>query len=655
MPHVLVRHTPLVVGNNTLQVVLRGQVTKEIVHEIKEAISALRESDLELVRLPLLRVERGFWVFAGTCRSIHHASVLQECFYKPLAKLGWTSLVEIKKSQERFNHIAGLLSTAKTAAAAEKFASLLPDPPIVSEDVARNLLDVVEPLKGFQSDYFFKAEETEPVYRPFTGVVFGGGGTIVEPNPMGSFDILANSIVPLGARDTLVLGCGWDYDITPVQEMIGGQGKIDLDLSVFQLNRYGEVMEPPITPKSLKESSGISMWNDNKTGTGDHFDDERVAIQFSKLHPNVKSLVITISIASGPLNFKLIQNIYLRMLDAEHGVREIELWRYNLDATLAQEHHGTVALCRISNEDGLGWKAETLGHYFRPRQVDRIQVQPKDILTHINDEPVKPCTWVGTNTFGFNMQTLQKSLIFNVTKLTFKRPVVFEDASVAHLRSKNLDFVGQSFSITFDPDGDSNCGIKFEENGSSVVVRACNKRNYNPKPESGYIGPLGILNPLPRPVKIRISNIAANIPATDRGGTTDAYLLIGYKTPKASAVSSMLSVSSYDRVNIAETKPAKVKCPTQLTFPEIVVEVPLFSTTGDVPRCNIELMDRDAMSKDDVVFSHTITITYRFTESPKERFLVTPDFVADVEDLKENRGFSKQDVMLAFDAELIYE
>lgn len=76
---------------------------------------------------------------------------------------------------------------------------------------------------------------------------------------------------------------------------------------------------------------------------------------------------------------------------------------------------------------------------------------------------------------------------------------------------------------------------------------------------------------------------------------------------------------------------------------------------GDVPRCNIELMDRDAMSKDDVVFSHTITITHRFTESPKERFLVTPDFVADVEDLKENRGFSKQDVMLAFDAELIYE
>ena len=38
-----------------------------------------------------------------------------------------------------------------------------------------------------------KAAEDAPLYRPLTGVVFGGGGAVLAPNPVGSMDVLTDT------------------------------------------------------------------------------------------------------------------------------------------------------------------------------------------------------------------------------------------------------------------------------------------------------------------------------------------------------------------------------------------------------------------------------------------------------------------------------
>ena len=44
-----------------------------------------------------------------------------------------------------------------------------------------------------------------------------------------------------------------------------------------------------------------------------------------------------------------------------------------------------------------------------------------------------------------------------------------------------------------------------------------------------------------------------------------------------------------------------------------------------------------------------------FVTGNHERVVCHPTFVADIEDLKNNVGFSKQDVKLSFDAELVFK
>ena len=363
------------------------------------------------------------------------------------------------------------------------------------------------------------------------------------------------------------------------------------------------------------------------------------------------------------------------MLDCEKGLREMELWRYNMDIVSSPEGHRAVALCRLTratadvdqNKDGIvsydevkvfnkNWELLTTANYFIPSRIDQIEIKRGDVLTHINREKVRPCTFVGTNTFAFNMQILKKSLLFNTCTLTFYRPDKIADAATAHLIQTDMERVGESFEVEFDPDGDSDCGIAFFEKGSSVCVRSVNRKKYNPKPDNSYIRPIALSNPMPKPVAIKLYNFEAVVPATDRGGTTDVYINIGYKEPKKTATASAFSLRDYDRVKLVSSKPLRTKCPAIIKFDKsIAVQVPLEHTVGYVPRCTIEVRDKDTIGKDDDILVHNFDITWRFVHANHERIVCHPTFVADIEDLKNNAGFSKQDVKLSFDAELVFK
>ena len=676
MPFILLKYSPISPQNNNLRVVLHGHVTEEVVMAIKQALLTLRQTDGELVFIPLLRVERGIWSFFTSVKSKHHPTILQKCFIEPISNLKWIEKSWFDHQKALYERQQALLSQLKQKDCIETF-SPLPDAPPYVNFTELNLLKKADPLKTFAELIFIKATEELPLYRPFTGVVFGGNSEVVQPNPIGSMDILPDTKVPIINRDMVLFGAGWDARRSQVQSMITGGGNIDIDLNVFLINKYGDMLREPVSPKTQKANPcpGITMWPDNNSGVGEFHDDEKVLIEFNKLHPSVTSMLIVLSIHSGARDFRHIQNAYLRMVDCEKGLRELELWRYNMDIVASPEGHRTVALCRLTrananadkNNDGrismgefnmynTNWELLTTANYFMPSRIDRITVLPGDILTHINREKVKPCTFVGTNTFAFNMQVLKKSLLFNTCILTFSRPNRIVDAETAHLVQTNMERVGESFEVEFDPDGDSNCGIQFYEKGSSVCVRHVDQRKYNPKPENSYIRPISCLNPAPRPVAVKLYNFEAVVPATDRGGTTDVYINIGYKEPKKTATASAFSLRDYNRVKLVSSKPLRTKCPAVIKFDKsIAVQVPIEHTVGFVPRCSIEVRDKDTVGRDDDILIHNFDITWRFVTGNHERVVCHPTFVADIEDLKNNAGFSKQDVKLSFDAELVFK
>jgi stress response protein SCP2 len=649
-------------GRGFLQIALKGQVTEQLVVAINGALEALRRSDVELAKMPLMRVERGVWRFNTYVPSDNHSTILLEGFATPAAACGWMAYETVNLMQQRYDIALKLLAGAKADGPADKRNAIEvpPKPPLWDEAWKLRLLMAGDSLGAWEKLIFVKAAEAAPTYRPLTGVVFGGGGQTLMPNPVGSMDILADTVIPLEDRNMLVFGCGWDTRRSQVHEMmaragVGAKGAPDLDIQVFLCNKWGETLGDPVNPKTNKAVPGITMSPDNRTGAGSVKDDERFVLELNKLHPVVDSLIIAISIASGADSFSKIHNAWIRMLDVNTQSSELEIWRYCIDNARSPDYHRTALLCKVEHSEEGGWQMRTIAQFVKPARADRIQLFRGDVLSHINGVKCKPCTSFGSNTFAFNMSTLGKALAFNVCRLTFKRPNLLRGAAVAHLASHKIERAGTSFDLVFDPDGDKDCGIVFKESKASIVVNGV-KANFNPKPEQ-LLQPIAAPMPPRKPVRVRLSNIKALIPCTDRGGTTDPYLRICYKTPKASAASAMFSVKDFDRTVLAETKPLKkVRCPAEIDFSSITVEAKTDGTmVGQLPRCTIEVMDSDSMSRDDWIFRHDVDLTWMFAMGDVEHIRVQPRQVNDIEDYKANAGFTRQSVLLSYTATAIYE
>lgn len=113
-----------------------------------------------------------------------------------------------------------------------------------------------------------------------------------------------------------VIGLGWNAN---------PNNPPDLDASVLPCTKVGG---EPVLPDAnsfvyygnLKSSDGAILHSgDNLTGDGDG-DDERIAIDTSKLNPSIDDILIVVTIHQGKergQNFGLVRNAYARIYDAD--------------------------------------------------------------------------------------------------------------------------------------------------------------------------------------------------------------------------------------------------------------------------------------------------------------------------------------------------
>ncbi|WP_346870722.1 TerD family protein [Clostridium sp. UBA5119] len=150
----------------------------------------------------------------------------------------------------------------------------------------------------------------------------------------------------------VVLGAGWD---------VANNGQdFDLDIAAFLLNGNNKVANIPadVIFFNNMNGEGIRLEGDNRTGAGDG-DDERIQIDLSKIRRDVEKIVFVVTIHNSQAKrqtFGMVENSYVRLLDAKNNEREI--CRFNL-----KENGSTVTsvvfaeLYRASSE----WQFKAIG------------------------------------------------------------------------------------------------------------------------------------------------------------------------------------------------------------------------------------------------------------------------------------------------------
>lgn len=117
--------------------------------------------------------------------------------------------------------------------------------------------------------------------------------------------------------NNIIVGLGWDARSTDGQPF-------DLDASVFMVGENGLVPSNAHfifynQPKS--PCGGVVYSGDNLTGDGDG-DDETVAVKLAQVDPQVKSLVITVTIHQAEerkQNFGQVRNAFVRLVNQDTG------------------------------------------------------------------------------------------------------------------------------------------------------------------------------------------------------------------------------------------------------------------------------------------------------------------------------------------------
>jgi tellurium resistance protein TerD len=123
----------------------------------------------------------------------------------------------------------------------------------------------------------------------------------------------------------VTVGLGWDVRLTD-------GAAFDLDASAFVLGENGKVLSDAhfvfYNNKATPDGS-VVYGGDNRTGDGAG-DDETIRIDFGRLAPEVKKVVVGVTIHDGQerrQNFGSVSNAYARVIDDMTGK---ELARYDL-------------------------------------------------------------------------------------------------------------------------------------------------------------------------------------------------------------------------------------------------------------------------------------------------------------------------------------
>ena len=153
----------------------------------------------------------------------------------------------------------------------------------------------------------------------------------------------------------IYLGAGWDVAKSGggfFGMFKGGDDSIDLDASLILFNENNQPLDA-VWFGQLKSKDG-SIWHsgDNRTGAGDG-DDEVIHVDLTKIPPQVKSIVFTISSFRGQ-TFEKVENAYCRLVDATTNT---EIAKYNLSA---QSNYTALIVAKVYRHNG-AWKMSALG------------------------------------------------------------------------------------------------------------------------------------------------------------------------------------------------------------------------------------------------------------------------------------------------------
>ena len=181
------------------------------------------------------------------------------------------------------------------------------------------------------------------------------GNSSISNQSAGILNLNKNDILDLTKKNPglkkVRLGAGWD---------IANNGlDYDLDIAAFLLdsnNKFNTVSN--IIFFNNKESQGISLAGDNRTGAGEG-DDEVININLEEINPNIAKIVFVVTIHEAQAKrqtFGMIENSYVRLVDLENNKREI--CRFNL------KENGSTATSVIFaelNRKGSEWQFKAIG------------------------------------------------------------------------------------------------------------------------------------------------------------------------------------------------------------------------------------------------------------------------------------------------------
>lgn len=181
------------------------------------------------------------------------------------------------------------------------------------------------------------------------------GNSSISNQSAGILNLNKNDILDLTKRNPglkkVSLGAGWD---------IANNGlDYDLDIAAFLLdsnNKFNTVSN--IIFFNNKESQGISLAGDNRTGAGEG-DDERIRIDLESISAHVQKIVFVVTIHEAQAKrqtFGMVENSYVRLVDLENNKREI--CRFNL------KENGSTATSVIFaelNRKGSEWQFKAIG------------------------------------------------------------------------------------------------------------------------------------------------------------------------------------------------------------------------------------------------------------------------------------------------------
>ena len=181
------------------------------------------------------------------------------------------------------------------------------------------------------------------------------GNSSISNQSAGILNLNKNDILDLTKRNPglkkVSLGAGWD---------IANNGlDYDLDIAAFLLdsnNKFNTVSN--IIFFNNKESQGISLARDNRTGAGEG-DDEVININLEEINPNIAKIVFVVTIHEAQAKrqtFGMVENSYVRLVDLENNKREI--CRFNL------KENGSTATSVIFaelNRKGSEWQFKAIG------------------------------------------------------------------------------------------------------------------------------------------------------------------------------------------------------------------------------------------------------------------------------------------------------